>query len=94
MTNKKKTYFNLSLGIYSNTKKEATPIVFLVDSNYKKYRLLSPTQIKRSLLNKKKTYFNLNLVICTDHLNQLKESLAMPHKNSFFWTSTKRVYQL
>ncbi len=41
MTNKKKTYFNLSLEIYSNTKKKATPIVFLVDSNYKKYRLLS-----------------------------------------------------
>ncbi len=43
MTNKKKNYFNLSLGIYSNTKKKATPIVFLVDSNNEKYRLLSPT---------------------------------------------------
>ncbi len=28
MTNKKKTYFNLGLGIYSNTKKKATPIIF------------------------------------------------------------------
>jgi hypothetical protein len=46
------------------------------------------------LPNKKKTYFNLNLVVCTDHSNQLKESLATPHKNSVFWTSMKRVYQL
>ncbi len=43
MTNKEKTYFNLSLGVYSNTKKKETPIVFLVESNYEKYRLLSPT---------------------------------------------------
>ncbi len=43
MTNKKKTYFNQSLGIYSNTKKKATPIVFLLDSNNEKCRLLSPT---------------------------------------------------